>query len=351
MVKILYGICGEGLGHASRCRILLNHLRKDNEIKIVAGGKAFKFLSKEFDDVEEIVSPRLVYEGGDVKLYHSIFQMLFNTITKTPFSFLKVRRIIKNFKPDICITDAEPISHFAARFSKIKRMSIDNPQALLYRKYKVNIGEVMSCFFLITALKLGILGADRYIIYDFSEEKVKDSRVLFKKPLIQEGILKQKPKYENHIFVYQTSISTEFIFNIFKKFDEKFIIYGFDKEKVDKNLIFRKFNDTDFYNDISNAKAVITNGGFSLLSEALYLKKPIFSLPIKNQFEQVFNAKIIQKLSVGVYQKELTEANLKDFINNLNFYKENLNGYNPGNQKEILMTIEKEILKLPRLNR
>jgi len=345
MVKILYGICGEGLGHASRCRILINHLKKNHEIKIVAGGKAYQFLSKEFEDIEEIVSPRFVYEGGDVKLFHSIFQMLFNTITKTPFSLLKVRRIIKTFKPDVCITDAEPISHFAARLGKLKRISIDNPQALIYRKYKLNIGELIPWFFLIIALKIAMLGADKYIIYDFSDEEVQDTKVMFQKPLIQEGILKQKPSYKDHIFVYQTSISTEFIFNIFKKFDEKFIIYGFDSERVEKNLIFRKFNDKDFYSDISNAKAIITNGGFSLLSEALYLKKPIFSLPIKNQFEQVFNAKIIQKIGVGVHRNELTEDNLKDFIKNLNLYKENLKSYNPGDQKKILQKIENVILK------
>jgi uncharacterized protein (TIGR00661 family) len=346
MAKILYGICGEGLGHASRCRILINHLKKNHDIKIVAGGKAYKFLSKEFENVEKIESPRLIYEGRDVRLFHSIISMLYKSISKTPLSFLKIRRIIKNFKPDVCITDAEPISHLAARFSKIKRMSIDNPQALIYRKYPVTIKEIIPWFALIVALKFAMFGADKYIIYDFYDQKVKDPRVLFLKPLIQEGILTQKPTIGNHIFVYQTSSSTEFIFKIFKKFNEKFIIYGFNKDLIDENLVFRQFNEIDFYNDITNSKAVITNGGFSVLSEALYLKKPIFSIPIKNQFEQVFNAKIIEKLGVGVYSTDLTENNLKDFIKNLDFYMGNLKSYIPGNQEKTLEIIEEEIQKV-----
>jgi len=345
MAKILYGICGEGLGHASRCRILISHLKKNHDIRIVAGGKAYKFLSKEFENVEKIESPRLIYGGGDVRLFHSIIVMLYKSISKTPLSFIKVRKIIKNFNPDICITDAEPISHLAARFSKIKRMSIDNPQALIYRKYEVTLKEFVSWFVLIIALKLAMFGANKYIIYDFFDKKVNDPRVLFLKPLIQEGILKQKPNMGNHIFVYQTSASTEFIFDIFKKIDERFIIYGFNKELVEENLVFRQFNEKDFYNDISNAKAVITNGGFSVLSEALYLKKPIFSMPIKNQFEQIFNAKIIEKLGAGVFHIELTEDNLKDFIKNLNYYMENLKSYDPGNQKKKLETIGEEIQK------
>ncbi|MCK5261223.1 MAG: hypothetical protein KAJ44_03505, partial [Thermoplasmatales archaeon] len=101
MARILYGLCGEGLGHASRSRILINHLKKEHNIRIVAGGKAYDFLSREFDCVEEIESPRFIYEGNDVRLFYSILVMLYRTIVGTPFSFLKVRKIIKEFKPDL----------------------------------------------------------------------------------------------------------------------------------------------------------------------------------------------------------------------------------------------------------
>lgn len=346
MARILYGVCGEGLGHASRSRILINHLKKEHEIRVIAGGGAYDFLSKEFDFVDEIESPRFAYKGNQVKLFYSILYMLYKTIESTPFSFLKVRRIIKKFKPDLLITDAEPISHSAAFFSGLKRMSIDNPQALIYRKYKVNFGEYLSWLLLIIALKVFVLNADKYIIYDFSDEQIDDPHVLFLKPLIQEGILKQKPKYGDHVFVYQTTISTEFICKILKKMDEKFIIYGFNKGLIDENLVFKRFNEDEFYSDISNAKAIITNGGFTVISEALYLKKPIFSLPIKNQFEQILNGKFIQKLGVGVYYMNFYEEKLKDFLNNLDHYKENLKSYNPGIQEETLKRIEEEIQEL-----
>ena len=53
---------------------------------------------------------------------------------------------------------------------------------------------------------------------------------------------------------------------------------------------------------LKQTKAIITNGGFTVISEALYLKKPIFSIPIKNQFEQALNAKFVEKLGAGVYK-------------------------------------------------
>ena len=343
MARILYGLCGEGLGHASRSRILINHLKNKHDIRIVAGGKAYDFLSKQFDYVEEIESPRFVYRGNQVRLFYSIFRMIFRTFAKTPFSFFKVRRIIKEFKPDLLITDADPISHVAAFFSGIKRLSIDNPQVLLHRKYKINFGEYLSWLFLIIAVKISVMNADKYIIYDFSDEQIDNPKVMFLKPLIQEGILKQKPTYGNHVFVYQTSISTEFITEVLKKIDETFIIYGFNKEFVDENLIFKRFNEDDFYHDIASAKAVVANGGFTVLSEALYLKKPIFSLPIRHQFEQVVNGQFVEQLGAGVYKTDLCKKDVEDFLQNLNFYKKNLESYDPGDQKETLKIIEDQI--------
>jgi len=58
-MKIVYGVCGEGRGHASRSRILIRHLQgKVHEVSIVAGGKAYTILSEEFDNVLQIESPQ-----------------------------------------------------------------------------------------------------------------------------------------------------------------------------------------------------------------------------------------------------------------------------------------------------
>jgi len=343
MAKILYGLCGEGLGHASRSRILINYLKKKHDIRIVAGGKAFSYMSKEFDYVYEIESPHFVYKGNEVKILLTIIRMITQTFVKSSFSYFKVRRIIKEFKPDILITDAEPISFFASFSSGIKRISIDNQQALIYRDYKVKYGEYFPWFALLIMIKLSILGADKYIIYDFFDEQIEDEKILFVKPLIQDGILKQKPTHGNHIFVYQTSISSEYICNILKNIDEQFIIYGFDKELIDGNLIFKKFNDKEFYQDISCSKAIITNGGFTVISEALYLKKPIFSIPIKKQFEQVLNGKFVEKLGAGIYKNDFYQNDLEYFLQNLESYKKNLKSYKPGNQKDTFQIIDDQI--------
>jgi uncharacterized protein (TIGR00661 family) len=83
-----------------------------------------------------------------------------------------------------------------------------------------------------------------------------------------------------------------------------------------------------------------------VLSEALYLKKPIFSLPIKNQFEQMMNGKFIQQLGVGEYHTSLDVENLEHFFNNLKNYQKNARSYDPGNQHETLHQIEQKLQRL-----
>lgn len=346
MARIIYGVCGEGLGHASRSRILINHLKKNHEIRVIAGGKAYEFLSKEFGFVDKVGWPQAVYKNNQLAVVHMILRFCYRTLLYSIPSFFKVRKIMKNFKPDVVITDSEPITFLAAALAKIKRISIDNPTALLFHDYTINPREYLSWLFLAAPIKLSTLNADKYIIYDFFEKQIDNDDIYFVKPLIQQGILQQDPETKNHIFVYQTSISHEDFFKKLKHIDETFIVYGFNKEQRDHNLIYKPFNENDFYQDISTAKAIITNGGFTVISEALYLKKPIFSIPIKNHFEQILNGKFIEKLGAGVYQMEFEENDFQLFLKNFDLYKQNLQRYWPGEQKETLAFIENQIEQL-----
>jgi uncharacterized protein (TIGR00661 family) len=83
-----------------------------------------------------------------------------------------------------------------------------------------------------------------------------------------------------------------------------------------------------------------------VLSEALYLKKPIFSIPIRSQFEQVVNGKFIMQLGVGISVQKASEENLMQFLSHLRTFQEKLQVYDPGKQKEILESISHEITNL-----
>ena len=43
-MKILYGVAGEGMGHATRSRVVLDELVKEHEVRIVTSGRACEHL-------------------------------------------------------------------------------------------------------------------------------------------------------------------------------------------------------------------------------------------------------------------------------------------------------------------
>ncbi|HEY5951068.1 MAG TPA: glycosyltransferase family protein, partial [Kofleriaceae bacterium] len=47
-MRILYGVVGEGMGHAMRSRVLLEHLvvAEQHDVQIIASGRAVDFLKK-----------------------------------------------------------------------------------------------------------------------------------------------------------------------------------------------------------------------------------------------------------------------------------------------------------------
>ena len=161
-------------------------------------------------------------------------------------------------------------------------------------------------------------------------------------PVLGDDITKIKPHKKDHILVYQTSSSNAKLIDDLKHIDHKFIIYGMNKEAVEGHMEFKLFSD-EFIHDVANAEAVITNGGFALLSEALYFKKPILTIPVKGQFEQELNSIYIERLGYGKMLVKSSVEDIKLFIKNKSHYK--LDKYNPD-PKQALKVLDKQIKEL-----
>ena len=169
----------------------------------------------------------------------------------------------------------------------------------------------------------------------------------FVPPVLRDEILSAEAHEGNHILVYQTSSTNKQLTEILQKIpDETFYVYGFKESSVEGNVIIKEFSEEEFIRDLSGAKAVITNGGFTLISEALYLHKPICSIPVKNQFEQFVNAHYLEKLGYGKHLQDFRPDRIKDFIANLGAYKKALDKYTQNGNEETFDAIEKMIARL-----
>ena len=83
---------------------------------------------------------------------------------------------------------------------------------------------------------------------------------------------------------------------------------GPEADQVDGNLEYRPRSGDGFVEDLRTARGVVTGGGFSLLSEAVYLGKPVLSIPLRGQFEQLMNARYLERDGYGLCAEEVDAA-------------------------------------------
>lgn len=341
-MRIIYGVSGEGFGHSSRAREMISHLiKKGHEVLVITYGQAYPILSKLFKTLKiEGIHLKFRKEGLSLSetIKHNIPGVIKNIKTG------KIRdKTIKEFNPDMAITDYEPTTALIAYKFKIPLISIDNQHRLTHLKLKIPKEYTKDYLIAKTATALNPPKADYYIILSFAKIRPNAKNAKVVSPMLRRIILDSRPKKKNFILVYQTKPDKNLL-SILKKIPENFIVYGYNVEKKDKNLIFKKAGE-HFVRDLSSCKAVIASAGFSLMSEALYLKKPYFAIPLKGQFEQTLNALFLKRAGFGEFSENPSEKELNNFISSIKTYGKKISGYKTKSN-EAFLAMDKAIKKL-----
>lgn len=84
-MKILYGVVGEGMGHAMRSRVVLEHLvAEGHEVEIMASGRAVEFLQRRFEAVNRIHGLHIIYEDNRVRRGKTLLSNVAQSATGLP---------------------------------------------------------------------------------------------------------------------------------------------------------------------------------------------------------------------------------------------------------------------------
>ncbi|MGV8141014.1 MAG: MJ1255/VC2487 family glycosyltransferase [Candidatus Woesearchaeota archaeon] len=339
-IKILYSVNGDGLGHASRSTPIIQELLKKYDVKILVGSKrAGDFLRQKFDNVVSYESIKFVYEKNSVNIHKTITKNAKIVLSRSS-NLRKVYQTIKGYNPDILLTDCDFPTIVVAKLFKIPLICICNIHAFGEMKFDVPKKYRKTYYIQKMIIKSLSTNIDHHVITTFFYLPVKKTNVILVPPILRKEIQKLKPSRKDYYLVYQTSSTNHRLIKTLKSFNEKFIVYGLDKEGIDGNITFRKTNQKQFFEDFKDCKACIANGGYTFISEAVSLHKPIMCIPIKRTFEQAFNALQIKRLGYGNMCDSINHKTLRDFIKNNNKYYDNLKGYKTENNGKTLKIIE-----------
>jgi uncharacterized protein (TIGR00661 family) len=156
--------------------------------------------------------------------------------------------------------------------------------------------------------------------------------------------LAAKPERGEHLLVYQTNATNKELIDQLKRCGRECRIYGVRRDLTEPlregNLTFKPFSEAGFIDDLRTAAGVIASAGFTLMGEAVYLRRPMLAEPVGGQFEQVLNARYLEQLGYGLSAEPLTEARLGEFLARLPEFEKNLASYSQNGNVDLLDKLE-----------
>lgn len=285
--KIFYAVQATGNGHISRAQQIYPYLKKFGEVDFfISGNNAnldFKLPIK--------------YRSKGCSLHYSKCGGLnyFDVIKNIkPFMMYKDAKSLPLEKYDVIINDFDFVTSLACKLKRLPSVQLGHQASFQSdatpRPDKKNvIGE---------AILKHYAHATNHMGFHFQKY---DSFIL--SPVIKEEFINAEPTDLNHVTVYLPSFQKHCLLEAFAKLPNinfHWFLDNIGSIRTVNNITYYPINQDLFNNSLLTCHGLITGGGFETPAEALYLKKKLISIPIKNHYEQQCNAAALKKMGVNV---------------------------------------------------
>lgn len=338
MANILYGVNGEGAGHSTRSREVILHLQREGHNVIAASfDRGLRNLC-DVCEVLEIHGFRFTYVNNQVRYNRTLARSLFQA-RKATRGITELTKVIDQRGINIVLTDFEPLTCRAGRRRKLPVISIDNQHILTHftvatpRHYRRDCTAAKLCTRMMTPY------ATHYLVTSFFDAPGRRKNSELVPPILRQQFQGVVPTFDGPILVYVTS-PAPYLTKLLSSVRAEFIAYGFNREGREGNILYKKPSFETFFDDLVRTQAIIANAGFSLVTEALHLGKPYLAVPVRNQFEQTFNAFWLGRTGYGAFWEELTKERVESFLFNLPLFHERLAKYPRTSNEKLFQKLD-----------
>jgi len=339
--KILWGVCGIGLGHARRQLPLIRHYARSSEIVLFTYGSGLVFFRKQLRDftniqVHEVSVP--YWPGKPAGLDFAGAARADQNIGLDPainaVAMAKAERKIG--APHLVISDYEPVcAQYAYAFSA-PLVTLDQQSKFIGASMQGNLAGTTSTD---EVMRLGMFfpKAEKRLACSFfrvPQEHVGYGSVKIIPSILGDDIftLKQQPDPAPLVLVYLSEQLKDpgYISSLVSVLAQnptiRFAVY-LPKAVAElprlENVRYYKQGSTSFRGHLASCHGIIATAGHSLLSEAMHLNIPVLAVPLK-LYEQQMNAYVLQKGGFGLSISQLTNRNLKEFLAGLGDFRRNI---------------------------
>src|ERR1700694_1071863 len=229
-MRILYGVVGEGMGHAIRSRVILDELVKKHDVQVVVWGRAYDSPAKPpggagsaGDGAEPQAEPlaahlsvkkiwgfTIVTEDNEVRNFKTLLETVKGALGGGwPKNIKAYFDVADSFRPDVVISDFESWSYLYAVNHRLPVISVDNMQIINRCRHEPEIVRGHEASFQIAKgiVKAKVPGAYHYLITTFFYPPVRKKRTSLHPPILRPEILDAKAGVTrgDPVLVYQHS--------------------------------------------------------------------------------------------------------------------------------------------------
>jgi uncharacterized protein (TIGR00661 family) len=346
-VRILYGVNGEGMGHATRSEVVIGALLAEHDVRVMASGAAFKYLEPRLGHVGEIFGPSFAMDHGEIRRWASVTHTMEAARRELPDSVRHWMAAVHEWRPDVVVTDFEPLSGIYARSSHTPLVCVDNIHMVNRCRHddEITAGAQEDYRIACAVTRAMVPTAGDYVITTFFKPPLLRGRTVLVPPIVRPAVVAARPERGEHLLVY--SGGSDALIGALRECGVPSRVYGMrDGPEVgttDGAVEYRPRSVDGFLEDLVSARGVITGGGFSLLSEAVYLRKPVLSIPLHGQFEQLMNARYLQREGFGMCAPAIDAPTLSAFLAGLDGFHDRLGDYAQDGNTDALDTISERV--------
>lgn len=320
-MRILYGVTGEGLGHAMRARTIGGHLAaRGHEVLFAASGQAHELLAREFA-VLRIEGFRLRYRRGKLRRGASLVENVAHAPASLRHNLGRAFHEAGAFDPHVVVTDFDSFAHAVGRVRGVPTISIDHHHVIDRFCHPASVRDRLPFDFAATraVVRAKTPGCDHYIVSSFyspPSDPLRAPRTTLVGPILRPEVRAIRPTHGDHFVVYQTSSADPELLAALSRVPARFHVYGRGARRARHapNVEILPFDEHAFLQDLGACRGVLAHGGHTAISEALVLGKPVLSFPLRHQGEQELNAAYLAHLGLGTAARSCDARTIASFV-------------------------------------
>jgi UDP:flavonoid glycosyltransferase YjiC (YdhE family) len=308
---ILFAINGLGMGNSTRCHVVIQRLATEAEVHVITSGNGLFFLKDRPEISSLSATPPLAYAfSGDgvnaLGTLASVRKMRGALREKKE----RLEALLDKLKPDLVVTDSEYVISPVLR-RRIPLAGINNSDVVVSQYFqrrnlpasiRAHFWGIEYSDYLLHRMKWnmavspspfadkprnGVFKRIGLIVRDGARETAKE----------RQGTPSPLPQDVDRIVVMLSGSAFASQISELQTLPWKVDVIGRDGVSSGNVTYHGKIRESLEF--VRNAGALVINGGFSSVSEAVAMMRPIYVIPVPNHAEQLMNALMVKEVGAG----------------------------------------------------